>query len=89
MTTDWALDLLRSLLIVLAQVAGPALFAALVVGVAVGIMQTATQVNEASVSFVTKLVGVGVALLVGGPSVLSTLVDYTVRSISSIAEVVR
>ncbi len=89
MTTDGALELLHGMLLVWAEAAGPALAAALLVGVLVGVLQTATQVNEASVSFVTKLLAVGAAIVVGGPWVLERLVAYTHHSISAISEVVR
>jgi flagellar biosynthetic protein FliQ len=88
-TTDGAVELMRNLLLIIAQVSGPALLAALVVGLFVGVMQTATQVNEASISFVTKLLGVTVALVAAGPYVLAKLIDYTRNTIGSIAEIVR
>jgi len=89
MTTDGAIELIRNMLLVIAQVAGPALLSALVVGLLVGVLQTATQVNEASISFVTKLLGVTVALIAGGPYVLAKLIDYTRNTIGSITEIVR
>jgi len=89
MTTDGAIELMRNMLLVIAQVAGPALLSALVVGLLVGVLQTATQVNEASISFVTKLLGVTVALIAGGPYVLAKLIDYTRNTIGSITEIVR
>jgi flagellar biosynthetic protein FliQ len=89
MTPEGALDLVRNALFVVAQVAGPALLAALVVGLLVGIVQTATQVNESSVSFVAKLLAVLAALAVCGPYASHAVVDYARRSISSISEMVR
>jgi len=89
MTPEGALDLVRNALLVVAQVAGPALLAALAVGLFVGIVQTATQVNESSVSFVAKLLAVITALIVAGPYAAHTVVQYARQSISSIAEMVR
>ncbi len=89
MTTDGAIELMRNLLLIIAQVAGPALLSALLVGLLVGVLQTATQVNEASISFVTKLIGVTFALIAGGPYVLAKLIDYTRNTIGSITEIVR
>jgi flagellar biosynthetic protein FliQ len=89
MTTDGAVELMRNMLLVIAQVSGPALLAALVVGLFIGVLQTATQVNEASISFVTKLLGVTVALVAAGPYVLAKLIEYTRHTIGSIAEIVR
>jgi flagellar biosynthetic protein FliQ len=89
MTTDGAIDLLRNAMLIAGQVAGPVLLAALFVGLLVGVFQTATQVNEASVSYLAKLIAVAVALIVVGPLMLTQLVDYTRTSIRSIAGVVR
>ncbi|HSY20921.1 MAG TPA: flagellar biosynthetic protein FliQ [Polyangiaceae bacterium] len=78
-------DLLRTTLFV----AGPLLIVALVAGVVVGIIQTATQVNEASISFLVKVTAVlGVSLAIG--SHLATyLLDYTRANFEAIAQVVR
>lgn len=89
MTTDGAVELFRNAMIVAAKVAGPMLFAALLVGLVVGVLQAATQVNEASISFVSKLLAIGVAFAVLGPWAVRQLVDYTSRTIASIEDVVR
>ena len=89
MTTDGALELLRNVLLISAKVAGPLLLVALLVGLVVGVLQAATQVNEASISFVSKLVAIGVACTVLGSWTLHQLVDYTARTFASIADVTR
>ncbi|MFO7180060.1 MAG: flagellar biosynthetic protein FliQ [Pseudomonadota bacterium] len=89
MTTDGAVDLLRAALIAAAKVAGPMLLVALVVGILVGVLQAATQVNEASVSFVSKLLAVGATTVVLGSWTLNQLIDYTSRTLASIADVLR
>ena len=48
----------------------------LVVGLVVSIFQAATQINEATLSFVPKIVGAVIVLAVTGPWMLSTLVEY-------------
>jgi flagellar biosynthetic protein FliR len=85
MTVDGAVELFTKLCLITAKVAGPILLAALLVGLVVGVLQAATQVNEASVSFGAKLLAVGVAFAVLGSWTLRQLVDYTSRTISSIA----
>jgi len=57
-------------------VSAPLLLVVLVVGLVVSIFQAATQINEATLSFVPKIVGAVVVLAVTGPWMLSTLVDY-------------
>ncbi|HLV66891.1 MAG TPA: flagellar biosynthetic protein FliQ [Polyangiaceae bacterium] len=89
MTTDGAVDLLRAALIAAAKVAGPMLLVALLVGILVGVLQAATQVNEASVSFVSKLLAVGATAVVLGSWTLNQLIDYTARTLASIADVLR
>ena len=89
MTTDGAVELFRNAILIAAMVAGPALFAALIVGLVVGVLQAATQVNEASISFVSKLLAVGLTMAVLGSWTMRQLVDYTGRTLSSIADVTR
>ena len=89
MTPESAIDLLRRAFITTGTVAGPMVLAALVVGVFVGVLQAATQINEASVSFVTKLIAVILAFAIIGSWSLQQLVDYTSRAFASIANVVQ
>lgn len=89
MTTDGAIQLVLDALVAWMWMAGPMLLAALLVGVAVGVLQAATQINEASISFLTKLLAVGVVLLALGSWSGRQLVEYTERTISSISDVVR
>lgn len=89
MTIDVALDLFRKAFIVAAEVGSPALLAALTMGVVVGMLQAATQVNEPSVTFMMKMLAVVVAVSVAGPFIASTMVGYARTSIASIAFVVR
>jgi len=89
MTTDGAVELFRNAIMVAALVGGPPLLAALLVGLIVGVLQAATQVNEASISFVSKLLAVGLTFAVLGSWTMKQLVDYTSRTISSIADVTR
>ncbi|HAK91843.1 MAG TPA: EscS/YscS/HrcS family type III secretion system export apparatus protein, partial [Massilia timonae] len=49
---------------------------ALIIGLIISIFQAATQINEATLSFIPKLVGVFVALVVAGPWMLSVMLDY-------------
>jgi flagellar biosynthetic protein FliQ len=77
------------MMILAAKVTGPILLIALVVGLVVGVLQAATQINEASISFVAKLIAISGGFVVLGPWILQQLVDYTVRSIESISTIVR
>ncbi|MFZ5532056.1 MAG: flagellar biosynthesis protein FliQ [Pseudomonadota bacterium] len=77
MTPETAMEVARHGLWITMLLAGPLLAAALVVGVVVGLFQAATQINEATLSFVPKLGAIALALLVAGGWMLGVLVDYT------------
>ena len=68
----------------LLTVAAPVLLAVLVVGILVSIFQAATQINEATLSFVPKLLAAVAVMAVAGPWMLSMLVEYITRTIQSI-----
>ena len=69
---------------VMLLVSAPILLAALIVGLVVSIIQAATQINEMTLSFIPKLIAIFGTMLVLGPWMLSLLVDYTKRLLSSI-----
>lgn len=52
---------------------------ALVVGVVIGVLQAATQVNEMTLSFIPKLLVTALVLVLGGPYLLQVITDYTVQ----------
>ena len=72
-------------LLMLLTVAAPMLLVVLVVGVLVSVFQAATQINEATLSFVPKLLAAVAVMAVAGPWMLSTLVDYLRGMLLSIA----
>ena len=69
-------------------VSAPLLVAVLVVGLVVSIFQAATQINEATLSFVPKIVVAVAVLAVAGPWMMSSMVDYLRRMLMSIPGVV-
>ena len=86
MTAEQAIDLMREVLRLCLVLGGPLLAAALVAGLLSGMLQTATQVHEHTLSFVPKLAAVVFALIVGLPWLLSRLVEYADQLISSIPQ---
>jgi flagellar biosynthetic protein FliQ len=68
---------LHATMIVVLKMGGPALIAALVVGVFMSLVQAITQVNEATLAFVPKVVVIVGTLALTGPFMLATLSDYT------------
>lgn len=64
--------------------AGPLLLVALAVGLFISIFQAATQINEMTLSFIPKLLGVGAALVLLGPWLITIMVDYMQNLLSGI-----
>ncbi|HWK59881.1 MAG TPA: flagellar biosynthesis protein FliQ [Eoetvoesiella sp.] len=64
--------------------AGPILLVTLAVGLFISIFQAATQINEMTLSFIPKLLAVGAALVLLGPWLISTMVDYMTLLFSQI-----
>ena len=67
----------------------PLLLVALVVGLLVSIFQAATQINEMTLSFIPKLLGMTAALALAGPWMLKILVSYTRELFESIPNLIR
>lgn len=84
MTPESVLGFGRQGLEILLAVAAPVLLAALVVGLIVSILQALTQINEATLSFVPKLVAIAATLMLAGPWMLALLVDYLQRVLGGI-----
>ena len=66
----------------------PMLLVALVVGLVISIFQAATQINEATLSFIPKLLAVFAVLVVAGPWMLAQMLDYIRTLFSSIPQLV-
>lgn len=75
-------------LYLLLMVAAPVLLVVLGVGLLVSIFQAATQIHEQTLSFVPKIVAAVAVLMVAGPWMLTTLVEYVQRTLTSIPTVV-
>ena len=75
-------------LYLLLMVSAPVLLTVLVVGLLVSIFQAATQINEATLSFVPKIIAAVAVLAIAGPWMLTTLVEYLQRMLLAIPSVV-
>jgi flagellar biosynthetic protein FliQ len=76
MTPESVIQMGRNAMEVCLMVAAPLLLVALIIGLIVSIFQAATQINEQTLSFIPKLVGVFVALVVAGPWMIGIMTDY-------------
>jgi flagellar biosynthetic protein FliQ len=75
--TNAVLDIGLDALIMAGKLCAPVLITALVIGFAVSLVQSITQIQEVTLSFVPKAIGVAVALLVAGHWMISELVTFT------------
>ncbi|AJY40795.1 flagellar biosynthesis protein FliQ [Burkholderia humptydooensis] len=65
--------------------AAPLLLVALAVGLVVSLFQAATQINEATLSFIPKLLAVAATMVIAGPWMLSTMIDYLRETLLRVA----
>jgi len=75
-------------LYLLLMVAAPVLLTVLVVGLVVSVFQAATQIHEATLSFVPKMIAAVAVLMIAGPWMLGTLVEYLQRMLQAIPSAV-
>ncbi len=68
---------LHATMLVVLKLGGPALIAALAVGIVMSLVQAVTQINEATLTFIPKVVVIVGVLVLTGPFMLATLQDYT------------
>jgi flagellar biosynthetic protein FliQ len=81
-------DLARNAIMLALLIAGPMLVVALLVGLAVSILQAVTQIQEQTLAFVPKLVGVSAVFLLALPWIIQLPVKYTTELFRSIPTMV-
>ncbi len=74
---DYFIGVAQQAMWVLALISAPILIPALVAGIILGMIQAATSINEQTLSFVPKLIVVGIALALFGSAIMMLLVDFT------------
>ncbi|MEY3489716.1 MAG: flagellar biosynthetic protein FliQ [Betaproteobacteria bacterium] len=77
MDTALVVDLGRQALWITMLVSAPLLVVGLAVGLLIGIFQAATSINEQTLSFIPKLIALGLTLSIAGGWMINTMVDYT------------
>ena len=88
-TPDYFVGVAQQALWVLALTAAPILIPTLVAGIILGMVQAATSINEATLSFVPKLILIGFCLILFGSAMLGLLGDFTRDMFARIPDVVR
>ncbi|MET0225507.1 MAG: flagellar biosynthesis protein FliQ [Dokdonella sp.] len=88
MTPESVIGIGQHALLITMMLAAPLLLTALAVGLLIGVLQAATQINEMTLSFIPKLLALALVLTISGPWMLRTLLDYTRQLIESLPSVV-
>ncbi|XZG71231.1 flagellar biosynthesis protein FliQ [Chitinibacteraceae bacterium HSL-7] len=88
MTPETVVALVQRGMEVMVMVSGPVLLAVLVMGLIVSVFQAATQINEATLSFIPKLLVAFLVFIFAGGWMVQLLVDFTIRLFESIPQVI-
>ena len=84
MTPETVMTIGQRALEITILLSAPLLLAALIIGLLVGVFQAATQINEMTLSFIPKLIGMAGTLVVAGSWMLKLIVSYTRELFESI-----
>ena len=79
MTNGEVGDLMYEVFVMVIQLAGPLLVISMMVGILISIIQAATQIHEQTITFVPKLLVIGLILVFGGGRMMETLAHFTIQ----------
>lgn len=85
MTVEEVAEIASSALMVILKVALPVLLVSLCIGLLVSIFQTVTSIQEQTLTFVPKIIGIFVALMILGPWMMNTMVEFMTQLWSNFA----
>lgn len=88
MTPDVVIDVGRDALWVTSLLAAPLLLSALAIGLLIGMIQAATQIQEMTLTFIPKLMVLVVVLMIAGSWMLGLITDYSIELIKGIPELI-
>lgn len=89
MTEELVLKLGQDAITTTAMLAAPLLLSALVVGLIVSVVQAVTQINEATLTFIPKMIVIFLVIILAGPWMLDVMSHYTIELFENIATMVR
>jgi len=89
MNVETAIDLLRSLVTMSLTLIGPIVLVAVVIGVLVSLFQAVTSIQEQTLTFVPKLVGVSLLVVFAAPWMTRQLMEFTMACFARIPEMVK
>lgn len=82
MTTDQAIEIVRESLTLMMMLSLPILAAGLVIGLSVSLFQAVTQIQEQTLSFVPKILGMGVVAILATPWLARQVLEFSARMFS-------
>lgn len=88
MTPESVMTLGRTALETTLLIAAPVLLVTLVVGLVISIFQAATQINDASLSFIPKVIAVFVTFAIAGPWMLTVMIEYMRRVLTGLPGII-
>ncbi len=88
MSETYVLSLAQNALMVALMVAGPVLVISLVIGSLVSLVQAATQINEVTLTFIPKIIGIALVFLLLGAWMLQQLIQFTVHLFQTLPSLV-
>lgn len=88
MNAQQVLTMGQQALYIMVLLSAPLLITALAVGLVVSVLQAATQINESTLSFLPKLLAMFLVLVAAGPWMLTLIIDYMQRVLTSIGTVI-
>jgi flagellar biosynthetic protein FliQ len=89
MTDEMVINLGAEAIKVMVYIAGPMLIAAMAIGILVSVLQAITQINEATLTFIPKMIAIVVVLLVMAPWMMEMLKTYTTDIMGNVSQWVR
>jgi flagellar biosynthetic protein FliQ len=88
MTEAYVLTLAQNAITIMVILAGPALIVSLVIGSLISLVQAATQINEVTMTFVPKIIGIGLILILLGSWMLQQMLVFTSNLFNSLPSLV-
>ncbi len=89
MTDAAVLHIAAQSLLIAAKLAAPFLLTTMGVGVGVGLVQSVTQLQEPTLTFVPKFVAVGLVIVLGGSWMLQELIEFTHQLVAQVPQLIR
>jgi len=88
MTEGYVISLAQNAMTITLMIAGPVLIVSLIIGIVISLIQAATQINEVTLSFIPKIVGIGLVLMLLGSWMLQQLILFTSKILNSLPDLV-